>query len=160
MNHTIRQAEPRDLEAVNKLLGQVLSVHHEGRPDLFRAAGKKYTDQQLLAIFANPETPVFVYEEDGRVLGYAFCIVQSPAPANHSLNPVRTLYIDDLCVDGQARGKHIGKALFEYVKAYASQNGFYNITLHVWECNPGAKAFYKALGLEAQYTCMEMVLHL
>lgn len=156
MSHTIRKAAPRDLEAVNKLLGQVLSVHHEGRPDLFKAWGKKYTDSELLAIFANPETPVFVYELEGSVLGYAFCISQ--CPMSHCLNPVKTLYIDDICVDQCARGQHIGKALFEYVKAYALENGFYNITLHVWECNSGAKAFYSALGLKPQFTSMEIVL--
>ena len=72
----IRPAEPRDLEAVNTLLGQVLAVHHAARPDLFRPTGKKYTDEEILAIFENPDTPVFVYDREGAVLGYAFCILQ------------------------------------------------------------------------------------
>ena len=143
------------MAAINNLLGQVLSIHHEGRPDLFRAEGKKYTDKELLDIFADPDTPVFVYEGEGVVLGYAFCIAQSPD--SHSLNPVRTLYVDDICVDQRARGKQIGKALFEYVRAYAADHGFYNITLHVWECNPGAKAFYEAMGMSPQFTSMEML---
>ncbi|MBR3075246.1 MAG: GNAT family N-acetyltransferase [Bacteroidales bacterium] len=151
----IRNAVPGDLDAVNDLLEQVLAVHHEGRPDLFREQGKKYTDAELLDIFADPDTPVFVYEEDGAVLGYAFCAARYQCSG--SLNPVRTLYLDDLCVDGKARGRHIGRALFDYVKSYASEQGFYNITLHVWECNPGARTFYKALGMKPQYTCMELV---
>ena len=61
-------------------------------------------------------------------------------------------------MDEHARGKHVGTALFEHVKAYAREQGFYNITLHVWECNPAAMAFYKALGLEPQYTSMEMII--
>lgn len=156
MSHTIRKAEPRDLGTVNRLLGQVLKVHHDGRPDLFRAEGKKYTDKEILAIFANPETPVFVYDEDGEVLGYAFCIAQSAI--GHAQTPVRTLYVDDICVDERARGKHVGTALLECVKSYAREKGFYNITLHVWECNPGAKAFYESQGLKPQYTCLEWVL--
>lgn len=151
----IRLAQPRDLEAVNSLLRQVLKVHHQGRPDLFRAEGKKYTDDDLMAIFDNPLTPVFVYEEDGAVLGYAFCALAHQDSG--SLMPITTLYIDDLCVDARARGRHIGKALFEYVKAYAKENGCRNITLHVWECNPAAKAFYQALGLTPQYTSMELM---
>ena len=74
--YIIRPAEPRDLEAVNTLLGQVLAVHHAARPDLFRPSGKKYTDEELLAIFDNPDTPVFVYEREGAVLGYAFCVLR------------------------------------------------------------------------------------
>ena len=152
----IRKAENHDLEAVNSLLRQVLMVHHTGRPDLFRAVGKKYTDEQLLAIFSNPDTPVFVYEEEGTVLGYAFCALQHQESG--SLHPLTTLYIDDICVDEQARGRHIGSALFEYVKAFAKENGCHNITLHVWECNPGALAFYQSLGMKPQYTSMEMLM--
>ena len=151
----IRLAQPKDLEAVNSLLRQVLKVHHQGRPDLFRAEGKKYTDDQLLAIFANPDTPVFVYEDNGTVLGYAFCALQRQCSG--SLEPVSTLYVDDLCVDASARGRHIGKALFDHVKAYAIDQKCHNITLHVWECNPGASAFYEAMGMKPQYTSMELI---
>lgn len=151
----IRKAEARDLDAVNDLLGQVLRVHHEGRPDLFRPQGKKYSDEELLGIFADPLTPVFVYEENDRVAGYAFCVLQKQESL--SLMPLKTLYIDDLCVDEKARGRHVGKALFEYVREFAREQGCYNITLHVWECNPGAMFFYRSLGMQPQYTSMEML---
>jgi ribosomal protein S18 acetylase RimI-like enzyme len=155
MKAIIRKAEPRDLAAVNHLLEQVLAVHHKGRPDLFRAIGKKYTNVELLVIFANPHTPVFVYEEGGKVLGYVFCVAE--CLNSGSLQPLKTLYIDDMCVEASARRRHIGKALFEYAREYAVVNDFYNITLRVWECNPEAKAFYESLGLKPQFTMMEMI---
>jgi ribosomal protein S18 acetylase RimI-like enzyme len=151
----IRPAEPRDLEAINTLLEQVLAVHHAARPDLFRPEGKKYTDEELLGIFDNPETPVFVYDREGAVLGYAFCEIRNQGSG--SLMPLKTLYLDDLCVLESARGFHIGTALFDYVKAFAKEKGCHNITLHVWEGNPGAKAFYKAQGMMPQYTSMELL---
>ena len=151
----IRLAGPGDLEAVNRLLGQVLKVHHDGRPDLFRPEGKKYSDAELLDIFANPETPVFVYDKGGSVLGYVFCALQR-ADAG-SLNPISTLYVDDLCVDEASRGRHIGKALFGKVKEYATSKGCHNITLHVWECNPAARAFYESMGMSVQFTSMELL---
>ncbi len=154
-DYTIRKACPGDLEAVNHLLQQVLSVHHEGRPDLFNESGKKYTDEELLRIFSNPRTPVFVYEKEGTVLGYAFCAFQKEGSG--SLRPLTTLYIDDICVHEKARHQHVGKALFEYVKVFAREKGCYNITLHVWECNPGARTFYEAMGMKPQYTSMEMI---
>ena len=152
----IRRAEPKDLEAINTLLGQVLAVHNATRPDLFRPIGKKYTDQELLAIFQNPDTPVFVYDKEGAVLGYAFCILRHQDSG--ALMPLTTLYLDDLCVLESARGLHIGTALFEYVKAFAKEKSCHNITLHVWEGNPGARAFYEAQGMVPQYTSMELVL--
>ena len=47
---TIRRAEERDMDGINRLLVQVNMVHHLGRPDLFRRGGKKYTDEQLRAL--------------------------------------------------------------------------------------------------------------
>ena len=155
MNGLIRKAEPRDLPAVNSLLRQVLKVHNAGRPDLFRPEGKKYSDAELLSIFSCPDTPVFVYECEGLVLGYVFCALQRQSSG--SLQPLTTLYIDDLCVDQSARGQHIGARLFEYAKAFAAQNQCYNITLHVWDCNPAAKAFYESLGMKPQYCSMELI---
>ena len=154
----VRPARAGDLEAVNKLLRQVLAVHHEGRPDLFRASGKKYSDDELLQIFADPDTPVFVYDDGRGVLGYVFCAIKRQESG--SLMPVKTLYIDDLCVDAGARGAHIGRTLFEHAKEFAWEQGCHNITLHVWECNPSARSFYDAMGMKPQYCSMEMILDL
>ena len=151
----IRRAGASDLAAVNRLLEQVLQVHHAGRPDLFQASGKKYSDAELLAIFEDDSRPVFVYEE-GCVLGYVFCCISIASGAQ--LKPVKSLYIDDLCVDSDARGRHIGKALFEHAREFAVSEGCHNLTLHVWECNPSARAFYDSLGLTPQYTSLEMAL--
>ena len=52
----------------------------------------------------------------------------------------------------------VGAALYEYVKAYAKDQGFYNITLNVWTCNPGAVAFYEKMGLTPQKIGMEEIL--
>ena len=111
----IRRAQARDMEGINKLLCQVLEVHHTGRPDLFKTGAKKYTDKELLAIIADDKTPIFVgVDEKDAVLGYAFCIFKQ-LPNDNILTDIKTLYIDDLCVDEELRGQHIGKQLYEYV---------------------------------------------
>ena len=152
----IRKANSKDLGAVNRLLEQVLKIHHDGRPDLFRDQGKKYTDAALESIFANPETPVFVYERDGEVLGYAFCALTFQNTG--SLQPLSTLYIDDICVDEHVRGQKIGTKLFEHAKQFARERDCHNITLHVWECNYPALKFYEAMGMHPQFTSMETLL--
>lgn len=152
----IRKAQIQDIETICRLLEQVLKVHHAGRPDLFRESGKKYDEKALQEMLQCPENPIFVYEEDGAVLGYIMC--QEHAISGSALKSVKTLYIDDLCVEEKARGKGVGKKLFQFVKDYAQENGFYNITLHVWEGNPGAKQFYESLGLKPQYTNLELII--
>jgi ribosomal protein S18 acetylase RimI-like enzyme len=153
---TIRRAISSDLQGVDKLLVEVDNVHHAGRPDLFLPDSRKYTDAELLEIFKDDEKPVFVCaDENGDILGYAFCIIEHHGGPN--IPVYKSLYLDDLCVDSSVRGKHIGSRLMEFVKAFASGIGCYNITLHVWECNPGARRFYESLGYGMQYSAMEMI---
>ncbi len=154
----IRRATKNDLDGVNKLLKQVLMVHHNGRPDLFKPNVKKYTDEQLLEIFEDDTRPVFVgVNEDNNVLGYAFCVFQQHVNDN-VLTDIKTLYIDDICVDENVRGQHVGKQIYEYVIDYARKEGFYNITLNVWSLNPAAIKFYESMGLVPYKIGMEKVL--
>ena len=157
----IRRAVEADIPGIDRCLSQVLAVHAAGRPELFVPGTRKYTDAELRGILADDLRPVFVaVEEDaepGAILGYAFCEVQDFSGSNN-MQPIRTLYIDDLCVDSEARRGHVGSSLYRRVLAWARENGFHNVTLNVWECNPGARAFYEAMGMSVMKTCMEQVL--
>lgn len=154
----IRRAVISDMLGINKLLNQVLMVHHNGRPDLFKANVKKYTDEELAEIIENDQKPIFVAVDDSdEVLGYAFCVYQQHINDN-ILTDVKTLYIDDLCVDEDKRGLHIGKQLYDYVVDFAKKNDFYNLTLNVWSCNESAMKFYQACGLVPQKVGMEKIL--
>lgn len=154
----IRRAEKEDMDGINKLLHQVLMVHHNGRPDLFKGNVKKYTDNELLEIIQDDNRPIFVgVGENETVMGYAFCVFQQHKNDN-ILTAVKTLYIDDLCVDEDLRGQHIGKQLYEYVLKFAKQNECYNVTLNVWSCNPSAQKFYESCGLVPYKIGMEKIL--
>ena len=74
------------------------------------------------------------------------------------LTDVKTLYIDDLCVDENARGQHIGRELYDYVLGRARTEGYYNITLNVRTCNESAKKFYESIGMTPYKTGMEQIL--
>lgn len=160
----IRAANRADISEIGRLLRQVLDVHHFGRPDLFKANAKKYADSELEAILRDPKTPVFVAQDDAdadengaKILGYAFCVFQQRLNDN-ILTDVKSLYIDDLCVDEIERGKGVGRALYEYVLAFAKSSGCYNVTLNVWACNESARRFYENLGLTPQKIGMETIL--
>lgn len=154
----IRRAENKDIDGINRLLQQVLMVHHKGRPDLFKPNAKKYTDAELLEILADDTKLVFVAtDEREEVLGYVFCVVQQHIN-NNILTDIKTLYIDDLCVDEKKRGLHIGKALYEFVLEFARTAGCYNVTLNVWSCNESAMKFYETCGLVPQKVGMEKIL--
>lgn len=152
----IRKAETKDIKGIIDLLYQVDAVHHGIRPDLFKGNTPKYDEQALEAILSDGSKPIFVFDE-GKILGHAFC--QITEIKNHRLlQDTKTLYIDDICVDETVRGKHIGKALYEFVRDYAKSIGCYNITLNVWEGNDAAYSFYKHMGMQVQKTGMETIL--
>lgn len=154
----IRRAKNTDMPGINQLLEQVLMVHHNGRPDLFKSGAKKYTDKELVEIIRDDSKPIFVaVDEADKVLGYAFCVFQQHIN-NNILTDVKTLYIDDLCVEEALRGQHIGKQLYEYVLAFAKDQGCYNVTLNVWACNESAMRFYQKCGLLPQKVGMEKII--
>lgn len=152
----VRKADKRDIQAIIELLHQVNMVHHVIRPDLFKPYTTKYNEQELDALFDDDSKPVFVYD-DGKVLGHAFCRV-TEVKDDQLLQDIKTLYIDDICVDAKARGKHVGKALYEFVRDFAKSIGCYNITLNVWEGNDAARSFYRNMGMKVQKTGMETIL--
>ena len=153
----IRFARPQDVDGIISLLRQVGQVHREGRPDIFRAGAQKYSPEQVLSLLSSPDKPIFIAAEDAFVLGYGFCQLKEyqnePVIADH-----KTLYIDDLCVDENCRGKGVGKKLYQEICRYAKLQGCYNVTLNVWSCNPSALKFYEKLGLIPQKIGMEQVL--
>ena len=153
----VRRAESDDIPAILNLLLQVDMVHHNGRPDLFKGPATKYNAEELKAILSDDETPVFVcVDEEDRVLGHGFCVLQHSG--GQLMVEHTTLYIDDICVDEAARGQGVGRALYEYILAFARKKGCYNVTLNVWSCNPGAMAFYEKLGLVPYKVGMEKIL--
>jgi len=152
----IRKASKKDIKRILELLHQVNMVHHVLRPDLFKPYTTKYNEQELDAMLSDNNKPIFVYDDE-EVLGYAFCQI-SEVKDHLLLQDIKTLYIDDICVDENARGKQIGKSLYEYVRDYASSIGCNNITLNVWEGNDTALCFYKNMGMQVQKTTMEIIL--
>lgn len=156
----IRRAKEPDIPRIDDLLLQVLTVHHDIRPDLFKADCRKYNDREIMALIEDDLRPVFVYEDDdGVVQGYAFCVLEQH-PGNNILTDIKTLYIDDLCVDEGRRGEGIGRQLYEYVKQYAKDQGCYNLTLNMWEGNDDAIRFYRNLGLKPYKYGMETLLQM
>ena len=122
----IRRAEKKDIPGIISLLHQVNMVHHVLRPDLFKPHTTKYNEQELEALLGDDTKPIFVFD-DGAILGHAFCMI-TEVKDDKLLQDIKTLYIDDICVDEKARGKHVGKALYEYVRDYAESIGCNNFS--------------------------------
>ena len=154
----VRMAEEKDIERIHSLLAQVAMVHHKGRPDLFKYGKSKYTDEELKEILKDKNRPILAAVDDSDCLqGYAFCIFQQYKDSN-IMTDIRTLYIDDLCVEETRVGEQRGKTLYNAVLYFAREHGCYNVTLNVWSCNESAMKFYRSCGLHEQKVGMEVIL--
>ena len=103
------------------------------RPDLFQEKGVKYTEDELAALIADDNRPIFVYEDDnGKVIAHMFTIVEDVSaprvPQKHSLLMI--------CVWTKQRAdkKKIGEKLYQFALKYAKEIGCYNLTLKRLEC--------------------------
>lgn len=143
-----------DADRVVELLDYIAQIHREGRPDLFIGSGGKFDREAVLALFADEHSPVFVADDGETVVGYIICRLRS-TPSNPSLRPIRTLYVEDLCVDPAHAGRGVGSALMRRAEDCAREAGCYNIDLNVWAFNTEAIAFYEKNGYAVQRSIME-----
>lgn len=150
----IRLAETRDIPGMIALLYQVGGVHHDIRPDIFRSGAIKYTPENLENLLKEEDKPIFVCDDEGFVAGYCFCQIRA-YEGSTVLTDRKELYIDDLCVDENRRGQHIGSILYDHAVAYAREIGCAFLTLNVWCGNDGAMRFYENAGLTPRNITME-----
>ena len=153
----IQIANPQHIPGILSLLRQVGGVHHDIRPDIFRAGAIKYTAEELQSILRDPERPIFVALEGSFVAGYCFCQHREYQDST-VLTDRKELYIDDLCVDENYRGRGIAQMLYAHTQEYAKHTGCTWITLNVWQGNHGAEKFYEKMGMTPRSTTMEMKL--
>ncbi|MEQ9763849.1 GNAT family N-acetyltransferase [Streptococcus sp. ZJ151] len=154
----IRRAVIADIPKIQELLGQILRVHHNVRPDIFKSSGSKFSEQELRELIPNDQRPIFVYEDDqGELLGHLFLMIQERQGS--AMVPHKTLFIDDLCVDEAARGQKIGEKLYRFTCQKASEWDCYNVTLNVWNANASAVNFYERMGMAPQEMRMETIIH-
>lgn len=150
-NLIVRNSVADDAEAVYRLLCIIAKVHKNGRPDIFSDLLSKYTLEEVRARLSKDENSVFVAELNGSVLGYIFCDIIKEGNG-------LTLYIDDLCVDPEARRCGIATALMDYACAYGKEKGCRRLMLNVWEFNRSALDFYKKYGFTTRTRHLEMQL--
>lgn len=155
---TIRKAQEKDVSRIVELLGQVLQIHAEIRPDIFIPDTTKYTEQELAALLKDEKKPIYVaVNEEDVCMGYAFCQMKEQ-PFSNNMVQFQSLFIDDLCVDRFARGRHIGESLFDYVKQEAKRMGCYEVTLNVWAGNTSAEKFYEKMEMKTKERQLEYIL--
>ncbi len=152
----IVKANSSHIPGMLRLLLQVELVHHGIRPDLFQNGGRKYDESALEALLRDADSPIFIAEKAGCVLGYCFCQLRNVAE-NAVFRPRKELYIDDLCVEEGCRGQGVAGVLYRHAESFAKDRGCNYVTLNVW-CGNSAMDFYTHMGLRPRNVMMERAL--
>ena len=150
----IRKANELDIDSILLLLKDVLEIHRQIRPDLFKKGTSKFDARELSYLLKNEDTPIFVYEDNEKVVGHLFLKIITREETRSSYS-YKELFINDLVVNKQYRHKGIGKAFIEFAKKYGKEKGCKYVSLHAWEGNIDALIFYKKLGFTPRLYTLE-----
>jgi GNAT superfamily N-acetyltransferase len=136
----IRNAELSDVALIGSLIRELADYERA-------AAMAKATVEQLRETFFGPEPRAFcdlVESEEGEVAGLAVWFVNySTWTGSHGV------YIEDIFVRPQYRGRGYGRALFARLARECVTKGYPRVQWAVLDWNAPAIDFYRSLGAEA-----------
>ena len=99
----IRDMESKDYPEIDRLMKELHELHVQGRPDLYTELEHPYSQEEFEKIVNDPETIAIVSQEEGKVIGLCIGTLRKKS----GMVEMRTLYMDDLVVDRDYRGKGI-----------------------------------------------------
>src|SRR6185437_11359168 len=132
MNAIIRKAEKKDLERLMELINQ-LAVF-ERAPQEMTVTLEHFEES---GFGENPVWWAFVAEVDGTVEGFALFYIR------YSTWKGKRMYLEDILVSEELRGKGIGKLLFDKIIEEAKERNLNGIVWQVLDWNEPAINFYK-----------------
>ena len=151
----IRKIQKEDIEKIIPLLEQVSTLHINMRPDIFKEKTEANMEKEILDIINNEEKISFVAEENEKILG--IIVLKIKKVIDHiNLKNSKVLWIEELCVDENNRGKGIGKILINNAKEIAKDLKCERLELNCWEANKDAITFYEKQGMKSQRRVMEI----
>lgn len=141
---TVRRAEITDLAGLTDLGVGIQRLHHEGRPDLFRAPDAPSLAQFFAEMLDDPERILLIAMADVAV-GYLLAEIDR-RPESTFMLATDLAYIHHIAVDAGARGRGVGTALMAAAETEATELGLSAIQLDSWEFNTEAHDFFRARG--------------
>jgi GNAT superfamily N-acetyltransferase len=132
MSITIRRAEKKDCPRLLELVQEL--ADYEKAPSEVTVSLDHFQES---GFGENPVWWGFVAEENGIIHGFALYYIR------YSTWKGQALYLEDLLVTENMRGKGIGKLLFDRLIEEAKEKGFKRMCWQVLEWNEPAINFYR-----------------
>lgn len=157
MDILIREGTISDYNEVNDLNCQIHDIHVQERPDIYKNTEVPLDKDYYSCLLSYEDTKIILAINEDQTIGYSIFEIKV-TPSRDNLVYRKIIYIDDICVDENYRGKGIGKKLFKYIAEYGKSVGAHSVELSVWEFNEGAINFYNKMGMDTKNRRMEIKL--
>lgn len=142
----VRTAEPRDTDAVDRLILYLDEFHTEARPDLFRVPPQRPRgDRFLISALEDAEQQVLVAVRDDDVVGYTHVIIKRTPVSDHRIDR-RYAEIETIAVFPTAQRRGVGRKLIDAALDWARSKGVDDHQIAVHEFNFDARKLYEQLG--------------
>jgi ribosomal protein S18 acetylase RimI-like enzyme len=143
MNVSVRTARPEDLVVLAQLLDEVVALHHNEDPSLFRGPEEAQHTRYLEERFQDPDAGVFIAEDQRVPAGVAITVIRDAPPF---LNPSRFVLLENLAVAAKFRRTGVGRKLVDAAILWTRARDMHELDLNVYEFNHSAIRFYEAIG--------------
>jgi diamine N-acetyltransferase len=141
----IRICVTKDTRLLAKLNHDVQEIHNTIEPEIF----KPYSEDNMKNLFdyllKDENRSAFVAYDDDCAVGYIL-IAQRDYPENDFKKNYSVIYIDQICVESDYKGKGAGKALIDFAKKYATEKHVSRVELDYWNANKNAGEFIRSQG--------------
>ncbi|MCB9561937.1 MAG: GNAT family N-acetyltransferase [Kofleriaceae bacterium] len=153
---SVRRATVDDAAALASLCAEVQALHVAAMPHLYR----RFDDlAPVIADFrdrlGDDARASWIAEVDGVAAGYVCTQVVRQAAHVYALARAH-LYVDQMGVRADLRGRGVGRALIDEVRAHARALALPRVVLDVQGFNAGAEAFYRRLGFTTRKHTMDL----
>lgn len=132
MSVTIRKAQKEDCPRLLELIKEL--AEYEKAPQEVTVSIEEFEDS---GFGVKPVWEAFVAEIDGKIEGMSLYYIR------YSTWKGRRLYLEDIIVTNNHRGKGIGKLLFDKTLQVSKENGYSGMVWQVLDWNEPAINFYK-----------------
>jgi ribosomal protein S18 acetylase RimI-like enzyme len=138
-------ANKEHLDDLVSLNIEVQKLHVGFEPTIFKEPDREEIKQFFREILADENREIFISQDEARPVGYI--ALQIGGHEGHAFcHPQKWIYIDQIGVTKEFRGKGVGKKLIEAAKEYARKHNINHIMLDVWTVNKNAKVFFEKQG--------------
>ena len=153
MNIKIRYAESADYDSVEAIMKEVQQLHVDWRPDIYKPVDTVYSREYFEHLVA--EKHLLVAESDGAVVGlltFMYRHIESDKQVTRNV-----IFVDDLAVKTEYRGREIGTQLLNLMKKKVSDEHLDGLELQVNARNIAARKMYENFGFTEKSINMELL---